>query len=141
MATTSIVRSLEAGQVFPRSEEIFLAASAIVVGDALALDYDAATDAEIALYVLPLDSADASAIDFVGVALSAGAAGDKIRVCIAGICEAKVSTSTAKGDHLVAGSTGGELAVFAGTETTAPLAVAVEADTAGVATIRVFRTF
>ena len=141
MATTNIVRSLEAGQVHPRSEEMFLASAAIAVGDAVALDYDAASDAEIALYVLPLDSADASAKDFVGVSLDAAAAGEKVRVVIAGICEAKVNTSTSKGDTLVAGTTAGELAVFTAAELNRPVAVAVEDDTAGVATVRVFRTF
>jgi len=141
MATTTILRSLEAESIHPRSQETFKASAAIALGDAVALDFDAATDAEIMLKVLPLDSADATANDFVGVALEAAAAGERVRVCIAGICEAKVNTSTAQGDTLIAGTTAGELAIFAGTETGRPVAIATEADTAGVATVRVFRSF
>ena len=69
MATSTLIRSLEAADIHPRSLESFIASATIVAGDALSLDYDAATDREIMLKVLPLDSADATAKDFIGVAM------------------------------------------------------------------------
>ena len=141
MATTNILRSLEAASIFPRTEEVFIASATITAGQVVALDYDAGTDAEVMLKVLPGINSDATALDAVGVALEGAAAGERIRVAIAGICEANVSTSVSAGDRLILSSVSGEYLTFNGTHAFPVLAIALEDDAAGVATVRVFRTF
>ena len=49
----------------------------------------------------------------VGFALNSAAAGEKVDVCVAGICQANVDGATAQGDFLCIGSTAGQAGVFA----------------------------
>lgn len=122
----------------------FIASAAIAVQDAVSFDLSKTSDDAVGEYVLKLDTDTATATAFAGVALTAAtAAGDVISVCVKGVCDAKVSTSTVAGSRLCAGATGGELAIQADVNESGSaavvirpiVAIATEADTAGVARI------
>lgn len=132
-----------------RIEEAFIAAEAISLGDAVALDMSQSTDSDKALKVVKADSGTATDKLCIGVALADASAGDSLRVCIRGFCEANVATCVA-GDVLQIGATAGRLAVRtvavdeAGSATfnLFPIvAIASEADTSNVATVYVYPQF
>jgi phage tail sheath gpL-like len=151
MATSNLVQYLGTGPTPApfsfssdrRTEETFLAGEAIVVGDAVSFDLSQAVDSDKTLYVVKADTGTATDKCFVGVALEAQATvGGRVRVCIAGVCEARVNTAlAAAGEALVIGATAGELAVYAAASLLPIAATSCEADTAGVATIFVIRQF
>jgi hypothetical protein len=89
----------------------FLASKAIAVGESVAYDRSK-TDAARMQYVEPLDvDGDVNAFLFAGIALDAAtAAGDEIRVVVAGYCEnAVVMTSLPAAAPLFATSTAGKI--------------------------------
>ncbi len=134
-----------------RIEEVFIAAADITAGQAVSLDYTQGTDSDIALKVKPCDAGAAKLYFCVGVALEDAVSGAAVRVCIRGICDANVAGATVAGDLLQASAaTPGELAIRqvsvdeggAATFTLLPIvAVATEADTAGIATVYVLPNF
>lgn len=133
-----------------RIEEVFVAVDAITAGQAVSLDYTQGTDSDKALKVKPTDAGGAKLYFCVGIALEAASAGDPVRVCIRGICEANVAAATAPGDVLQAGTVVGELAIrqvsvdeggAAQFDLLPIVAVATEAAAAGVATVYVLPNF
>jgi len=110
MSTNTVINYLESGVGYATSNrnqtEHFLAAEAIAEGAVVALDLSQ-TDADRMLFVKEADATDTCPI---GVALEAVAAGAKVKVCIKGICTAKVdgsATNIADGDALFITSTAG----------------------------------
>lgn len=110
-----------------RSVETFISGEAVVAGDVVALDLVTAglSDIEIATTVRQA-STNAARTAVVGVALDAAAgAGEPVRVCIRGVCEANV-LAMAQGDVLTVTATAGSMDTIAAA--TAPqVAVALEA--------------
>lgn len=115
MATNNLIQYLEpgvAGSNMNRSKhETFLASSAIAIGQTVALD-GSQSGADRALYVVPSDTDSADAVITVGIAVTAAAAGKKVKVCVAGYCDkALVNTSVSKNDLLQIGATAGQLEI------------------------------
>jgi hypothetical protein len=161
MATSTLLQYLEptdgsgvALGVTPsnrRQVETFIASEAIAANDLVSLDLSKTDDGDKALYVVKADTGTATDTFAVGFALdAAAAAGDNIQVTIAGVHkDANVDGSTAAGTRLVVGSTAGRASIAvdineggSGTVAQRPIiAVAVEADTANVATVIVIKQF
>ncbi len=73
-----------------RQIEMFISSAAIVAGDAVSFDTRKA-DGDKTLYVLKASTGAVTSKCFVGIALdTATAAEEKVRVCIAGFCEANI---------------------------------------------------
>ena len=125
-----------------RQVERFIASSAIAENDLVALDFSKTADGEKALYIIQANDALISQVA-IGFALNAAtAAGDEVNVTIAGIHEnANVVGSTAAGDRLIISSVVGQAKVITSSDTSPIVAVAVEADTANVATVVVLKQF
>ena len=125
-----------------RQVETFIAAGPIVAGATVVLDITKAADGDKAIYVLPSNTGSDDTTCFVGVALAAApAAGDKVEVCVRGVCEATVLTAAAKGKLLYITSTAGALDDAAGSAPatdSSPVAVALETRGAGTGPITVF---
>lgn len=143
MATNTNLQSLNAGDSFPsnrRQYETFLAGEAIAIGDAVALDFAQASDADKALYVKKAGTA-AKIRHFVGVAVEAAASGDKVRCVISGIVSCKVAAGSAADTSLEISGTGGELVTYANTSVN-PIAVrTISAEAAGSALVVVLKQF
>lgn len=122
-----------------RQTETFLASAAIAAGDVVSLDNTKSADGDKAIFVLPADG-NALPTPFicpVGVALAAAAEGEKVEVCVRGVCEASVSAGPALGAVLTFGNTSGVLqAVAAATEP--QVAIALEASAGPGATTTVY---
>lgn len=161
MATNTILQCLNDGSDFGvttsarRQVEVFLASATVAEKDAVSLDMSKTADGDKALYVLKADTDTVTATAFVGVVLKSAepdgalTAGSRVFVVTAGPVEATVNTATSQGDRLSIGSTGGQLDVVPdvneGGAATIPLrsiaAIACEDDTAGVATVLVYKQF
>ena len=154
MATSTLVQFLAEGSGTDtsarRQVQTFIAAEAIAANDAVSLDLAQAIDGDKSLKVMKADTGTATDKCFVGIALEGAAAGARIDVCIAGICEANVAGTTAAGSVLQIGSTAGQLdvrttAVNEGGAATFNLfpvcGIAAHADVGNVATIFVFKQF
>lgn len=142
MATTEIINYIQPGadiaSMNRRKIESFIASEAIAAGDVVSLDGTKA-DADVALYVTKGDSGNAADSIPVGIALdAASAAGQQIRVVVRGIVDANVAGATVAGNSLAISATAGQLGVYVNTDTTRIVAVALEADTANVATVYVY---
>ena len=134
-----------------RQVETFVASEAIAAGDVVSLDLSKTADGDKGIFVSKADTGTATDRAAVGVALAAAAAeGDKVEVCVRGVCEANVDGATAAGDLLQISSTAGRLeprtvAVDEGGAAQFDLypivAIASEADTANVATVFVYKQF
>ena len=147
MATQTLIQYLESEQfsAFPggaatpigldsmnrRQEETFLAGATVAVGDAVSLDLSAANAGLRAITVVSANDGAAATNIPVGVVLgsaeSDGAltAGSKIRVCVRGLCGAKVVASAA-GDVLTTSAVNGQ-AVTTAAATEPRFAQALEA--------------
>jgi hypothetical protein len=125
-----------------RQVERFIASSAIAANDLVALDFSKTADGDKALYIIKADDSLISQVA-IGFALNAATdAGDEVNVTIAGIHEsANVHSSVAAGDRLIISPVAGQAEVIAATDTSPIVAVAVEADTANVATVFVLKQF
>ena len=140
MATSTLIQFLAEGEGIDNSNrrqlETFLADGAIAEGAPVFFDIAESDDGDKVLKVIE-SAADAAAI---GVAIEKAAAGDQVRVCLAGICEALVkgtnnagNAAIAAGDYLVQGDVAGEFYKYtAGTDAT-PHAVCVDAVASGAA--------
>ena len=148
MATTDIIQYTQAGEgvdvMSRRTEQTFVASAAISAKDAVAYDFSQSVDGDKALYVIKADIDTATSKCFAGIALADAAAGELVRVCVRGICEANVAGATVAGSLLQVGSTAGQLdvrtvAVDEGGSATFNLydiaAHACEADATNVATV------
>lgn len=125
-----------------RQVERFIASSAIAANDLVALDFSKTADGDKALYIIKADDSLISQVA-IGFALNAAtAAGDEVNVTIAGIHEsANVHSSVAAGDRLIISPVAGQAEVISASDTSPIVAVAVEADTANVATVFVLKQF
>lgn len=146
MATTDIINYIEPGAetdvMNRRKVELFIASEAIAARDVVSLDGSKSADGDKALYIVKADTGTGTDSIPVGVALdAAAAAGDEVRVIVRGVAEANVAGATAAGSSLTIGSTAGQLAVYANTDTTRIVAQAFEADTANVATVYVYPAY
>lgn len=96
-----------------RQVETFIAAAAIAVGQVVSLDAAQAEDGDKAIKIKPADSGDTDLVCPVGVALTAATAvGDKVEVCVRGVCNA-TAAAHAKGDVLTVTGTAGEMDTIA----------------------------
>lgn len=139
---------------YRRQVETFIAAEAIVAKDAVAFDFNQTADGDKVLHVKKAGTAEATTHCFVGIALEGAASGERLDVCIAGICEANVDGTTAQGDSLIISSTDGRLVRPAdylsdsdgtGSDVANKIrpvcAIACEADDTNVATVVVLKQF
>ena len=143
MATTDIINYMKPGadvdSMNRRKIESFISSEAIAANDVVSLDGSQALDGDVALYITKADSGTAADSIPVGVALdSASGAGEIVRVVVRGIAEANVAGATVAGNSLAISGTAGQLGVYVNTATTRIVAVALEADTANVATVYVY---
>lgn len=137
------------------SVEVFLAASTVAVGDAVAFDLSQSVDGDKTLYVVKADTDVSTAWAVVGVVIGSAesdgslTAGSKIKVATSGVVRANVDGSTVAGSKLTVGATAGQLALAptideAGAATWAVrpvVAIAIEADTANYAKVLFLRQF
>jgi hypothetical protein len=125
-----------------RQVERFIASHAIAANDLVALDFSKTADGDKALYIRKALNSEISQVP-IGFALNAAtAAGDEVNVTIAGIHEsANVVGTTAAGDRLIISAVAGQAMVVVAADTVPIVAVAVEADTANVATVFVLKQF
>jgi len=136
MATSTLIQYLETtgadgvdiglGVSHRRQVETFISGEAIVAGDVVALDLvTAALTAGQRATQIRQASTNAARTAVVGVALSAAAgAGEKVQVCIKGVCSANV-LAMSQGDVLTVTATAGSMDTIAAA--TAPqVAVALE---------------
>ena len=114
-----------------RQVETFISDGAIGLGDLVVFDVVNGGGAEVCIKVIESPANSAS----IGVALNAAAgAGEQVRVCISGICEAQVegknqagNTSISAGDYLCVGATAGTLYKFSHhADDKVPVAIAVD---------------
>ncbi|MHA1905445.1 MAG: hypothetical protein ACXACE_17055 [Candidatus Thorarchaeota archaeon] len=143
MATTDIINYMKPGadvdSMNRRKVESFISTEAIAANDVVSLDGSQSIDADVALYISKADSGTATDSIPVGIALdSASGAGEIVRVVVRGIAEANVDGATVAGNSLAISATAGRLGVYVNTDTTRIVAVALEADTANVATVYVY---
>lgn len=102
MATDAVIQYIAAGESVNTShrrvEETFVAAEAISVGDWIAFDPSAAADGDVTLTVFKADGNSTPVLTPMGVALEAAtAAGQQIRCCISGVCDAATLDAGAAG--------------------------------------------
>ena len=112
-----------------RQVETFIADGAIALGDLVAFDVVTGGGAECVIKVIE-STANKSAI---GAALNAAGAGDQVRVCLSGICEAQVegknaagNSAISAGDYLCVGAVAGTLYKFTADTDAVPHAIAVD---------------
>ncbi len=91
-----------------RQVETFIAAAAITLGQTVSLDAAQTADGDKAIKVKPSDSGDTNLVCPVGVALAAAGIGDKVEVCVRGVCKATAAAHT-KGDVLTVTAAAGTL--------------------------------
>lgn len=93
-----------------RKVESFIATEAIAIGQIVSLDASQTGDGDKGIKVALADTGSDDTVFAVGVAISAAAAsGDKVDVCIRGICEAQCAANAAKGNALYLTGTAGQL--------------------------------
>lgn len=148
MATNTLLQSLNdsanqatTGSSNRRQVETFIASDAIAANDLVALDIGTSNDSDKMLYIIKANSATGAGVVAIGFALdAAAAAGDLVRVTIAGVHEsANVDAATVQGSRLKVSNTAGRAGIYANTDTVPVLGYAVEADTANVATVIVIK--
>jgi hypothetical protein len=143
MATSTMIQVLDAGRGVDvshrREEETFVAAAAITLGHFVCLDFGQTADADKALYVRPSATGATTTKCCVGVALETVSAGERVRVCVAGICEGLCAAHTA-GDPLVITATSGQADTQAGAGPLQVVAFSVDGTT-GVGTVCVVKQF
>lgn len=127
MATSTLIQYLETKDAITgaaqsntfsnrQQVEIFIAGSTVAVGDAVALDTVTASLSmqEVSLTVRPANAT--TLLNTIGVVLGSAdsdgslTVGSKIKVCIRGICTAKVASGVAVGTVVRSSGTAGELA-------------------------------
>lgn len=113
----------------------FLANGTITAGDTVALDFAGKTGESQSLYVI--QGAINGAV--IGVALESAVADGVVRCCIGGYVEAVKSSGVIAAGATVAAAASGAVADFAGTETDAPLGVALDAASGSLVTVYWFR--
>ena len=133
MATSTLVQLLEAGQASDtpnrRQLETFLAGGTIVSGDVVALDKSKA-GADRVLYVIQCPNVGTGEPLAIGVSLDAAAAGEQVRVVVAGyVADVNCTAGTiAAGAALSAGkAAAGQVETAAAGDTAGLFAVALEA--------------
>ena len=153
MATNTLIQKLygkdesgvgegEASQSNRRQIETFIASAAIVAGDAVAFDLSQTSDGLKTMRVLKADTDAATSKCFVGVALEAAAAeGDRVDVCIAGICTALIGSGGGVGVPLMIGSDGGKFVDYSAGSVQSIAAHCASAVSGGEATVIVHKQF
>ena len=154
MATNTLLQSLNdsANQATidssnRRQVETYLASAAIAAGDAVCFDASKTNASDKALYVLKASTNAATSKCFVGIAIeAAAAAGDRIKVCISGICIANITAANAAsaGVNLMISShpAAGELADYSAGSVLQNVGISCEArDGDGQATVMIFKQF
>ena len=153
MATNTLIQKLygkdesgvgegEASQSNRRQVETFIASAAIVAGDVLAFDLSQTSDGLKMMRVIKADTDAATSKCFVGVALEAAAAeGDRVDVCISGICTALVHSGGGVGKPLMISAEGGKFQDYADNSVLSIAAHCASAVVGGVATVVVHKQF
>jgi hypothetical protein len=140
MATSTLIQFLAEGEGIDTSNrrqlETFLADGAIAEGAPVMFDIAETADGDKVLKVVE-SSADKAAI---GVAIEKSSAGNQVRVCISGICEALVkgtnnagNSAISAGDYLCQGDVAGEFYKYTIGADAVPHAVCVDAVSSGAA--------
>lgn len=107
-----------------RQVETFIAAAPVGPGDVVSLDAAQTADGDKAIKVKPGDAGDTALSCPVGVALAAAGTGEKVEVCVRGVCEANLLACT-QGDVLTHTGTAGSLDTIAAA-TDPQVAIALE---------------
>jgi hypothetical protein len=125
-----------------RKVETFVATGPIAIGQVVSLDASQTGDGDKGIKVSLGDTGSNDTVFAVGVALTAAAAsGDKVDVCIRGICEAQVDANALKGNALYLTGTAGQLddvAPAAPLSESVPVAQCMEDKGAGAGLTTVF---
>jgi len=105
MADSTLIQFLAPGESTAtgnrRQTETYIAQEAIGIGDWVAFDFGASADGDVTLNVFKADANSSPARTPVGVALSATTgAGQAVKVCISGVCDAKVSDNGGAGNAI-----------------------------------------
>jgi len=105
MADSTLIQFLSSGESTAtgnrRQTETFIAQEAIAIGDWVAFDFAATADGDVTLGVFRADGNSNPVRTPHGVALSATtAAGQEVKVCISGVCDAKVSDNGGAGNGI-----------------------------------------
>ena len=148
MATSTLVQDLTAGRDIAvsarRQVETFIAGGTVAGKDFVALKLNESADGNKALKVVRADNNSSPVHQaIVGVVLTAGthAAGDRIEVVVAGICEANVDSATDVGSPLCCGATAGQADVYEASFLHPIVAISAEADSTNVATVFMIKQF
>ena len=148
MATNTLLQSLNdsanqatTGSSNRRQVETFIASSAIAANDLVALDIGTSNDSDKALYIVKANRATPALKASIGFALdAAAAAGDLVRVTIAGVHEsANVHAAVVVGSSLMSSGVAGQAEVFTGSENVPMIAYACDIAVANVATVIVIK--
>jgi len=116
-----------------RQVETFMSKGAITAGAPVGFDFSATVvDGDVTLEVVQSDTTAGATVNCVGIALNAASgAGEKVDVCISGICEAVIATGISVGDRLKATTPAGKLDGYVNTDTVPSIAYAVDANSSG----------
>jgi len=148
MATSTLIQFLDAGQTSEtmnrRQVETFLAGGAITAGDWIQPDLSKTSGDEMLYAIEAAGVATKGNPGVIGVALETVAAGDQVRVVVAGyVASASVAGATVAGDSLVGpiGVAGQAAIEVPGTTSGAVCGYALAADTANFAPVMVVKRF
>ena len=145
MATSTLIQFLSSGEAgdtsHRRQTETYLAGGTIVAGDVVAFD-TSKTGADRAMYVTQAGIVATGNGLAAGVALNAAAAGEAVRVVVAGYAEdVNCAAGVAAGAVLnAAGTAAGEVEAAANTDL-AVFGVALEAEAGGTIDMIVYKQF
>ena len=150
MATNDLLQRLpmkddvtftDLGESHRRTVETFIAAATIAAGDAVSLDCNKTNMAEKMIYVAPADTGSANTKAFVGVALAAATAGDRVQVVTAGVVNANLASGGASAGVPLMISTGGDFVDYSAGSVLQNAAITLEARADGTAHVIVWKQF
>ena len=155
MATNTLIQKLYASdesgvgedsgsQSNRRQVETFIAKAAIALGAPVGFDFTGPPSSGVLVgKVIETNTGAAATVSCVGVALNAAAAGERVDVCISGVCEARLAASLSAGDRLKA-TNANHFAEYTNSETVPCIAYSVDgnAGSAGdMSTVVVIKQF
>lgn len=111
MATNTILKSLETTplaevQNYRQTETFITGTGGVTLGDFVAYDFSK-DDVNMTKFVVKAHLTTVTAQMCIGVALATAAAGEKVEVCVRGVCEGNTLAVAAAGDPLVITATAG----------------------------------
>ena len=121
-----------------RQVETFISKGVIAAGAPVGFDFSLpVTDGDLTREIVQSDSNGGLQVHCVGVALNAAAgAGEKVTVCVSGVCEAVVDNGVGQGDRLRVSNPAGTFATYAHSDSLPIIAYAVDENSSGSAAAR-----